>query len=307
MSENNLFGNPSMEGKRNLNDFFIVKPFSVLNTMDQTWLRRKAYWLGMISDRGKSRESVLFKKSKGETTKIGGLIQSFNDGVSLFDPVLSEVLIRWFSEPRMRIVDPFAGDESRGFVACCLDRHYTGIELRKEQVDLNYARIEEAGYDKLCDYICDTSLNLDQHVPDNTADFIFTCPPYAFLEKYSDDLKDLSNMPIKEFFETYRQILYKTYNALKENRFAAIVVSEVRDKDGSYIGLVPKTTQYMEEAGYKYYNEIILMNNVGTLRFRVGNQMNSGRKIGRLHQNVLIFYKGDINKIRSIFSDIIGD
>jgi DNA modification methylase len=305
-NKGNLFGNPLKEdSKRNLNDFFIVKPFSVLHTMEQAWMRRKAYWLNLIENRGKSRESVLFKKSEKETTAIGNAIQSFNDGVSLFDPVLSEAMVRWFSEKGHVVFDPFAGDESRGFVTCHSGRKYVGIELRQEQVDLNLARITEAGMVSDCTYICDSSIETHKYLKKDSVDLVFTCPPYLDLEKYSDDPRDLSNVSYDEFFKLWRNILHQSYNVLKDDRFAVLVISEVRGKDGSYVGFIPKTIEYMEEAGYKYYNDIVLVNNVGTLRFRVGKQMNSGRKIGRLHQNVLVFYKGDPSKIKENFRPII--
>lgn len=301
----NMFGNPLLESKRSLNDYFVVKPFSVLNTMEQGWMRRKAFWTELIQNRGKSRESKLFKKSE-VTTKVGGLIQTFNDGVSLFDPVLSEATVRWFSEPGMTVFDPFAGDESRGYVSCYLQRRYIGIELRQEQVDLNKGRIEDAGMGLNCEYICGTSEDTSKYLANDSVDLLFTCPPYLWLEKYSDDPKDLSNMTKEEFFKVWKSILNQSYAVLKDNRFAVLVISEVRDKDGSYVGFVPKTIEIMEQAGFKYYNEIVLMNNVGTLRFRVGGQMNSGRKIGKLHQNVLVFYKGDPSKIKDNFSVLIG-
>jgi hypothetical protein len=127
------------------------------------------------------------------------------------------------------------------------------------------------------------------------------------LEKYSDDPRDLSNMDKETFFEVWENTLAQSYTVLKDNRFAVLVISEVRDKDGSYVGFQRRTMEAMEKAGYKYYNDIVLVNNVGTLRFRVGKQMNSGRKIGRLHQNVLVFYKGDVSKIKTEFTKIISD
>lgn len=307
-SSGNLFGNPLMEkGKRNLNDYFVVKPFSVLNTMGSDWLRRKAYWVNKIENRGKSRKSLLYRKVEGEVTQIYDTIQNFNNGVSLFDPVLSEASIRWFSEKGHIVFDPFAGDESRGYVACELGRGYMGIELRQEQVELNLNRIVGAGYGDMCTYICDTSENTTKHVNRESVDMVFTCPPYLWLEKYSDNPYDLSNMTKEQFFQVWKNVLLQSYVVLKENRFAVLVISEVRDKDGTYVGFVPKTIQYMEEAGYKYYNEVVLMNNIGTLRFRVGRYMNSGRKVGRIHQNVLVFYKGDVNKIKDNFTKIITD
>ena len=34
---------------------------------------------------------------------------------------------------------------------------------------------------------------------------------------------------------------------------------------------------------------------------RAGKQFNNSRKIGKQHQNVLVFYKGDLGKIKETF------
>ena len=65
----------------------------------------------------------------------------------------------------------------------------------------------------------------------------------------------------------------------------------------------PKTIEIMEGAGYKYYNEIILVNSVGTLALRSGKQMQASRKVGKIHQNVLVFVKGDA----SVAADKLGE
>jgi hypothetical protein len=41
------------------------------------------------------------------------------------------------------------------------------------------------------------------------------------------------------------------------------------------------------------YNEAILVTAVGSLSIRVGRQFSSGGKLGKTHQNVLVFVKGD--------------
>jgi hypothetical protein len=106
-----------------------------------------------------------------------------------------------------------------------------------------------------------------------------------------------------DFFMVYKRILQKTYSKLKNNRFAVIVMGEVRNKKGQYIGTIPKTIEIMESAGYKYYNEIILVNSVGTLALRSGKQMQASRKVGKIHQNVLVFVKGDA----SVAADELGE
>jgi hypothetical protein len=33
--------------------------------------------------------------------------------------------------------------------------------------------------------------------------------------------------------------------------------------------------------------------------------MNAGRKIGRMHQNILVFYKGEMTNIKKVFTTLI--
>jgi hypothetical protein len=44
------------------------------------------------------------------------------------------------------------------------------------------------------------------------------------------------------------------------------------------------------------YNEAILVTAVGSLPIRVRRQFESARKLGKTHQNVLVFVKGDPRK-----------
>jgi hypothetical protein len=124
-------------------------------------------------------------------------------------------------------------------------------------------------------------------------DFLFSCPPYHDLEVYTDLDEDLSNMDYDEFMAAYRAAIQQGVNRLKDNRFAAFVVSEVRDDNGYYRGFVSDTVQAFEDAGMRLYNDAVLVNTPGTLPVRVRNYFEKGRKLGRMHQNVLVFYKGD--------------
>ena len=133
-------------------------------------------------------------------------------------------------------------------------------------------------------------------------DFIFSCPPYADLEIYSELENDLSNMSYEDFFKAIEQILQKTIKKLKENRFAVIVMGEVRHKNtGVYLGIIPKIIQIMCDAGLHYYNEIILQTPIGNLHMRAGAYMSNARKIGKQHQNILVFYKGNPKNINNHF------
>jgi len=60
----------------------------------------------------------------------------------------------------------------------------------------------------------------------------------------------------------------------------------------------------MEQAGYGFYNEIILVNSAGTLPLRAGRTMQASRKVGKMHQNILVFVKGDAAKAAKELGDI---
>ena len=131
---------------------------------------------------------------------------------------------------------------------------------------------------------------------------IFTCPPYYDLEIYSDLEEDLSNMDYKEFEEVYSTIIRKSCSMLKEDSFSVFVVGDVRDKEGFYLDFIGKTIQAHEACGVKYYNQAILLNTVGMAALKAARQFNGGRKLTKVHQNVLVFYKGNPKNIKEKFS-----
>ena len=285
------------EARNVLADIFIVPPVSILDTRRGPWQERKRYWNTLIQDKGESREGTLFKSQ--------AMLNSYGDkpehkSVSILDATLAEILVTWFSEKDWLCFDPFAGDTVFGYVAGSLERKFRGTELREEQARINNERT--AQFD--CIYYNDDAQNLNKYVEPNSVDMIFSCPPYADLEQYSDDPRDLSNMKHEDFFDVFKSVLQNTYSVLKDNRFACIVISEVRNKKtGEYISVVPKTIQFMVEAGYQYWNEMILITMMGSLRMRCKGSMNASRKVGRTHQNVLVFYKGDQKNIKQNFTE----
>jgi DNA modification methylase len=135
-------------------------------------------------------------------------------------------------------------------------------------------------------------------------DLVFSCPPYADLEVYSDDPKDLSTLDYPEFLASYREIIANSVSMLKPNRFACFVVGDIRDKKGFYRNFVSDTIAAFQEAGAILYNEAILVTAVGSLPIRVKKQFAGYRKLGKTHQNVLVFYKGNIKDIKTDFGEV---
>lgn len=286
----------SDEKHLDMSEVFGVPPFSILDTRKGEWQDKKRAWLGMGIQSEVGRGDDLMIKSSGF---MGEAIKKRGGGTSVFDPVLCELMYSWFNIPSGSVLDPFAGGSVRGIVAAKTGHEYVGHELRTEQVEANREQAAE-----LCDEIMpawvdgDSNVTLGDYPADATFDMVFSCPPYADLEVYSDDPSDLSNMPYEQFLALYRSIIKKACKQLAKDRFAVFVVGEVRDKKGHYYNFVGDTIEAFKAAGLHYYNEIILINPAGTLPLRAGKAFNAARKVGKQHQNVLVFYKGNAKNIK---------
>jgi hypothetical protein len=55
------------------------------------------------------------------------------------------------------------------------------------------------------------------------------------------------------------------------------------------------------DLGLHYWNEAVLITPVGSLPVRVTKPFARNRKLGKGHQNVLVFYKGDPARIPACF------
>lgn len=280
-----------------LKDKYICAPFSILNAQTGEWQNRKKIWLakGIKSELGRGTFYNSLGKLQRKRQKItDNMIKNprFAE-TSIFDPVLCEIAYSWFSRENCFVIDPFAGGSVRGIVASELKRFYFGIELRKEQVDANIQNAQDICDDYIPVWKVGDSNKILDEIENNKFDMCLSCPPYADLEVYSDNESDLSNMHYEKFIEIYQSIINKLYDKLKDNTFVVWCVGEVRNKKGNYYNFVGDTIKCFIKAGFNYYNEIILATMLGTAMLRAQTIFNAGRKVVKVHQNVLVFVKGD--------------
>jgi len=294
-----LKSNQEISGKV-LRKNFIEPPFSVLDTKSAFWKNRRSIWyeLGIQSELGRGAKYSNYGDwivSKGWTENGNFKGQDTKMSISIFDPVLCELMYRWFCPLGGKILDPFAGGSVRGIVSSILGYNYTGIELNPEQVKSNEDQSNHICKENIPNWIIGDSNQILDTI-DDTYDFIFSCPPYFDLEKYTDEPEDLSAMSDEDFLEAYQSIISKSVSKLKDNRFACFVVGEVRKPDGNYKNLVSNTIQCFETAGCGFYNDIILLRPIANAAMRVPKQFPNYRKVVRIHQNILVFYKGKDQK-----------
>lgn len=311
-------------------DFFLF-PQSILDTRRGDWIARRVQWknIGLTSGNGRKEEltfsptaippkylSLANKYAKEQeisTTDAArelaskGIIKTVT--TSIFDPVVAETCYRWFNIKNRTILDPFAGGSVRGIVASALQMPYYGNDLREEQIEANRQNLQSICTNENTSTLLKSeyypqwttgdSVNIKEIVegatpkfPENGADMIFSCPPYADLEVYSDDERDLSNMDYDKFLSTYTQIIKNSCELLKNNRFAVFVVGDVRDKKGYYRDFVSDTIRAFKSCGLHYYGQLIVVNSLGSAAIRARSQF-STRKIPKTHQNIIVSYKGE--------------
>lgn len=272
---------------------FIIPPFSVLDTKTGAWRARNAEWLKITGDLSETRD----------TEGVGGAIchlqylasgQGKNGFTSNFDPVLAEVMYHWFCPAGGRVLDPFGGEQTKGIVAGEMGLNYSGVEIRPEQVELN-ARLTEK-YPNVR-YFCGDSNNIGEILQGQKFDFCFTSPPYYDLECYSEE--DMSALgTYEEFLAQYKNIFRQCYDLLDDNSFCAVKVGEIRDKKtGANRCFVPDTVKILTDIGFIYYNDIVLLNPTGLAAIQANRSMRT-RKVVKCHQNIPVFYKGNLKKIQ---------
>lgn len=201
---------------------------------------------------------------------------------------------------RRRHPGPIAGEQTKGVVAGELGFEYHAVDIRADQVAVDR---EATGAYKNIHYYVGDSNDIAKLVSRRDFDLCFTSPPYYDLEVYSkDDLSALGTY--EEFMAQYKNIFAQCYAMLHDDAFLVVKVGEIRNKaDGEYRNFVGDNIAVMREIGFKYYNEIILYQSIGTAAIRANRAMRN-RKMVKVHQNVLVFYKGDPRNISKQFPSL---
>lgn len=283
-----LFGDPIRpRASGPVADKFGTPPFTILDAKSGDWQDRKRAWvsLGIQSEVGRA----------SGMTYGSGLGIELPDGeesrTSIFDPMLCETVYRWMCPVGGQIVDPFSGGSVRGIVAGCLGMKYWGCDLRPEQIHANEQQAKDIPTNNHPVWICGDAIDMVPDAP--MSDLVFSCPPYGDLEVYSDNPRDLSQMEWTAFLAAYKSIISKAVSRMKPDSFAVFVVGDFRDNKGMYRNFVSHTIDAFEAAGARLYNEAILATSIGSASMRVGKQFTTSRKLAKVHQNVLMFVKGD--------------
>jgi hypothetical protein len=287
-----LFDGKLYQTEWNLRDRFGIPPFTTLDTRQGYWQDRKREWATVVGGAEGRRDDLTFHNTWADAK------DNTMPETSIFDPVLCEAAVRWWSPPGGTIYDPFAGGPVRGLVAAILGRRYIGVDLSTTQIHHNrrtlWAYEEDPNY-PAPDYAPAWLRGDSGDLGGPPCDMVFSCPPYGSLERYSDDPKDLSTLSWPAFQAGYKRCIGNAAQALLNDRFAVFVVGNYLE-GGTLRDLVGLTVEAFGEAGCEYHAELIINTAIGTARMRASAQFEVRRRPARTHQTVLVFVKGDARR-----------
>lgn len=214
-------------------------------------------------------------------------------------PLMEWILVRYGGPIGGKVLDAFAGGPVRAVVSAIMGMHYHGVEIRQEQIDENLAVVSKLGLEDNVSYYCSDARFLDEMKAGKLAehyegpfDVAITCPPYYDLEQYSDQDDDLSNAGnYAEFNAGMFLSALGHYDHLKPGAFVCIIVGPFRDKkSGELIDFPAHTVENFREAGFVYWQEVILSKNFASAAKR-STMAWRGMKLVPSHEFLLIFRK----------------
>ena len=208
---------------------------------------------------------------------------------SVFNPIVAIWILNLFAPQTGIVYDPFAGGGCRAIISAKKGLKYIGIELRQKEVDAVKARLKSNNV--TAKIICGDSRNVPQ-IPNESADFLITCPPYYNMEKYDGGPNDISMAnTYDEFLDKIEASIKESHRILRPGSLSCWVVGLHRNKNGELLTIPHDIVKIHKRHGYKHKEEIVLnwnKNTTGALR-RVGNFEKGNKFLIRNHEYLEVF------------------
>lgn len=212
--------------------------------------------------------------------------------ISIFNPAVAAWILNCFAPPEGICFDPFAGGGTRAIMANKHGLKYYGYELRSDEVTAVRKRCAACGADRTEIIQGDARMIAPDIIPDNFADFLYTCPPYWNLEKYDGGPADLSECKSYQgFLSELDKVIEHTFRLLKPGAASCWVVGLHRKDSGEITALNHDVAHMHQRHGFFLKEEIILhLKNNGAIQ-RVGQFKKGGHRLVRVHEYCLVFIK----------------
>jgi DNA modification methylase len=214
-------------------------------------------------------------------------------------PQLVEKLINKYSEKGDLVLAPFAGSGTVIIEASLLGRKSIGIDINPGAIELIKKKLKEKSLESfrkdakkyIPKIIHGRAQDELKNIKNNSIDLILAHPPYWNLIKYTDEVGDLSRMPLEEFKKTMKKIFFEMHRVLKKDKYCILVIGDRRKS-----GIIPLGF-YMTEigiaSGFNLWDIMIYHTNFKGKQYNRYQQLMSKRYQFHLqnHDYILIFKK----------------
>lgn len=264
-----------------------ILPFDVQDTVKNQfggWLpvsvfrpERREEWREVVGDEGDEQA-----RRSDDAQYLPGL------RFSEFHPHLAEIVIRYWSMEGDLIIDPFAGRATRGVVALRLGRKYQGYEVAPSTFAKVSPKLKVLGGNLECADGCKMASTASE-----SADLVFTCPPYHRLEKYesaADQLSDIENY--KQFLERIWECICNVVRVLKPGKFCCWVCADWRD--GKAFRLFHADCLDMFRQSILVPWDIVIVHNNSPFAPLQAAKVAAKRYTSKVHEYLLVFRKREI-------------
>lgn len=230
--------------------------------------------------------------------------KTLNGNASVLDPVACEVILRMFMPTKgKRVYNPFGGGVQFGFVTGSYGYEYLASEIRQNQCDANNILCQDFPNVKW------VKSDSSKYKPEQKYDLCFSCPPYYKVEEYLDYNGEIPEGELNSIptYEEFRDTLFEGYkrgiDVLNDNCFFVVMTGDSRDKNGAYYGCEAEHELFFKQQGLHIYNKIVYLECEFTRLAHAKVTLNY-RKFPKREQKILVFYKGDMSKIKDLYPPI---
>jgi DNA modification methylase len=206
---------------------------------------------------------------------------------SEFHAELAENVIRYWSLKGATVVDPFSGRATRAVVTSKLGRNYVGYEISP----VTYQRVtEHLNKHSISAQLFNSDGTKLNGCKNESADLVFTCPPYHGLEKYESVDGQLSDIDkYDDFLKKIEETFINVKRVLKPGAFFVWVVGDWRDGI-TFRSFSSDSINLAKSVGLKHHDTIIMKNLSPFAPLQLG-KVAASRYTSKIHEYILVFRK----------------
>lgn len=260
-------------------------------------------YIDMALESAKRRTDGIYE---GMTTKqkevfTAGYKGAQKGGLSAFPQNVGRLLVLFYSEEGDTVYDPFAGHNSRMELVYKVRRNYVGVDISKKFMEANY-QIRDILLSEnkralqkntaTIELIEGSSHHVPQ-VPDESADFCITSPPYWDIEDYGDEPEQLgkANRTYDDFMDAMGEHIKESFRILKSGAYACWNVNDF-NRNSIFYPYHADLYYYFREAGFLPH-AVYIIDHIRTLASVFVQLTLNTKRFPKRHEYVLVFKKPD--------------